>query len=49
MRSKILVVLDDGSAVSGTYHDEARRTADGWRITYRRGEPFLRKAKRSAD
>lgn len=46
MRSKILAVLDDGTAISGTYIDEARRTPAGWRLTHRRGEPFSRRSSR---
>jgi 3-phenylpropionate/cinnamic acid dioxygenase small subunit len=33
--SKYLGVRSDGSVGSGTYEDELRRTADGWRITAR--------------
>ncbi len=43
MRSKILAVLDDGSAITGQYLDEAVRTEDGWRITHRLGKPFPRR------
>ena len=47
--SKLLAVLDDGSVVTGTYTDKARRTGDGWRLTYRLGEPFLRRSQQEAD
>ena len=49
MRSKILAVLDDGSAITGQYLDEARRTDDGWRLTYRLGKPFPRRVKKEND
>lgn len=49
MRSKILAVLDDGSAITGIYTDHARRTPDGWRLTYRKGEPFVRRSRRTPD
>lgn len=42
MRAKLLVVLDNGTAVSGEYRDTAVRTAAGWRISHRVGKPFLR-------
>lgn len=42
MRATLLVVLDDGSAVSGEYRDTAVRTAGGWRISQRVGRPFPR-------
>jgi hypothetical protein len=45
MKSKILAVLDDGSAITGVYTDEARRTPDGWRLTYRKGDPFPRRSR----
>lgn len=31
-------------AVMGEYHDEFRRTAEGWRITHRHFQPALRRA-----
>ena len=43
MRSKILAVLDDGSAITGQYLDEARRTPAGWRLSHRLGKPFPRR------
>ena len=49
MRSKILAVLDDGTAITGTYTDGARRTPRGWRLTYRKGEPFRRRSRKPSD
>ncbi|HSG78846.1 MAG TPA: nuclear transport factor 2 family protein [Acidimicrobiia bacterium] len=49
MRSKILAVLDDGTSITGQYLDEARRTSDGWRLTYRLGKPFPRRPKKESD
>lgn len=42
MRATLLVVLDDGTTVSGKYSDVAVRTPGGWRISSRIGEPFPR-------
>ena len=49
MRSKILAVLDDGTAITGEYRDEARRTDDGWRLTNRVGKPFPRRSNKESD
>ncbi len=35
VRSKFLVVFDDGRAGSGEYHDEVARSPGGWRIARR--------------
>jgi hypothetical protein len=43
MRATLLVVLDDGTAASGSYRDLAVRTPGGWRISRRKGEPFPRR------
>jgi hypothetical protein len=42
IRSKLLVVLDDGSVATGEYDDRAVRTADGWRIRHRVARPRRR-------
>lgn len=35
VHSKLLVVLDDGTTVSGDYVDDCELTEDGWRIVHR--------------
>lgn len=47
MRATLLVVLDNGTAVSGEYRDTAVRTPDGWRISHRVGKPFPRHSQRT--
>jgi hypothetical protein len=42
VRSKLLVVLDDGSVATGDYEDQAVRTPDGWRIRHRVARPRRR-------
>jgi hypothetical protein len=42
IRSKLLVVLDDGSVATGDYVDQAVRTPDGWRIRHRVATPRRR-------
>jgi 3-phenylpropionate/cinnamic acid dioxygenase small subunit len=39
VRSKYLGVMRDGSVGSGVYEDALRKTAEGWRIAYRKVIP----------
>lgn len=42
VRSKLLVVLDDGSVATGDYVDRAVRTPDGWLVQHRVATPRRR-------
>ena len=42
VRSKLLVVLDDGSVATGEYVDQTVRTDAGWRIRHRVATPRRR-------
>ena len=46
IRSKLLVVLDDGSVATGDYVDRAVRTPEGWRIRHRVATPRRRRSER---
>ena len=46
IRSKLLVVLDDGSVATGDYVDQAVRTPEGWRIRHRVARPRRRPSRR---
>jgi hypothetical protein len=46
VRSKLLVVLDDGSVATGEYLDQAVRTPEGWRIRHRVARPRRRPRRR---